>query len=182
MPSAPAHAILPDGCLAYVGLESDWQEACDPVERGAVRRFAQAIMDEDPNYWAASKENERYGGAIAPPLYPAHMFRRPFAAEDPLTQNASNPGFDGLGSTALHGLPELAPLKGYSLLNGGMEVEFFRYACHGESVEIQSRYASITGKQTDKGPLIFVVIESDYRNGSGAMLIRTRRTQIRRKA
>jgi hypothetical protein len=178
---ATAASIVPDACQKYVGMESESELACDLVERGAIRRFAQAIMDEDPIFWEPCENNKRYGGPVAPPLYPAHIFRRPFGTEDPLTKNALNPDFDGVGATASQGLPEVEPLRGYGLLNGGIEVEFFRYARHGETVKLKSRYASITGKETSKGPMIFVVIESEYRTGTGDLLIRTRRTQIRRK-
>jgi hypothetical protein len=179
--SVAATSIVPEACNRYVGMESETEVACDPVERGAVRRFAQAIMDEDPIFWGPSKNNARYGGPVAPPLYTAHIFRRPFGTEDPLTKNADNPDFDGLGATASQGLPPIEPLKGYALLNGGIEVEFFRYARHGETVKLKSRYAGITGKETSKGPMIFVVIESEYRTGDGELLIKARRTQIRRK-
>jgi hypothetical protein len=181
MPAIGADAIVPESCRAYVGLESAWQAACDAVEPGAVRRFAQATMDQNPAYAQDTADNARYGGPVAPPLYPAHLFRRPFGTPDPLDAFEGDPDFDGLGATALHGLPELEPLRGYALLNGGMEVEFFRYALHGEAVTVRSRYASITGKATERGPMVFVVIESDYQTGDGALLLRTRRTQLRRK-
>ena len=43
-------SILPEAAKKYIGLTSEKEIACDPVERGAVRRYAQAIMDEDPIY------------------------------------------------------------------------------------------------------------------------------------
>ena len=181
MPETALPAIVPEACLQYVGMESETEVACDPVERGAVRRFAQAIMDEDPIFWSPTKNNERYGGPVAPPLYPANAFRRPFGAEDPLAKHARNPDFDGIAATSAQGLPELEPLRGYALLNGGIEVELLRYARHGETVKLKSRYASITGKETRKGPMIFVVIESEYRTGAGELLMKMRRTLIRRK-
>ena len=39
----------------------------------------------------------------------------------------------------------------------------------------------IVEKETSKGPIVLVVTESEYRTGAGELLIRTRRTQIRRK-
>jgi len=170
-------SILPEAAKQYVGVKSEQELACEPVERGAVRRYAQAIMDENPVY-ADPGAGARYGGAVAPPIFPTHMFRRPFGAPDPLQERARDPDFDGL--SAPRGLPEIEPLKGLSLLNGGSEIEFFRYARHGETVTQQSRYASITEKQTSKGPIILVVIESEYRNGDGELLLKARRTQIRR--
>lgn len=173
--------ILPEAARAYIGMQSTEEIACDPVERGAVRRYAQAIMDEDPIYWGPCDNNAAYGGPVAPPLYPTHLFRRPFGTPDPIQENARNVDFDGIGATASQGLPEIEPLKGFALLNGGSEIEFYRYARHGETIRLTSRYADIHEKETSKGPMIFVIIESEYRNGAGELLIRTRRTHIRRK-
>lgn len=174
-------ALLPESAKQYIGMESTLEVACDEVERGAVRRYAQAIMDEDPMYSAPCQANERLGGPVAPPLYPTHMFRRPFGAPDPVQLYAADPDFDGIGPPVAQGLPEIEPLRGFSLLNGGSEIEFFRYARHGEQVTLKSKYADIHEKETSKGSMIFVVIESEYRSGDGDLLIRTRRTQIRRK-
>jgi acyl dehydratase len=173
--------LLPESAKAFIGMKSAPEVACDPVERGAVRRYAQAIMDEDPIFWEACERNERYGGPVAPPLYPTHLFRRPFGAPDPMQTYATDPDFDGIGPPAAQGLPEIEPLRGFALLNGGSEIEFFRYVRHGETVTLVSKYADIYEKETSKGPIIFVIIESEYRNGEGELLIRTRRTQIRRK-
>ncbi len=133
--------LLTDEIRSFIGAESQTVAACDKVEPGAVRRYAQAIMDDDPDY-AAGAEAARYGGPVAPPLYPSFMFRRPYGTPDALTLRAEDPDFDGLVAAASDGLPEL-PLPGLALLNGGSEIEFFRYARHGESVVQRSRYADI---------------------------------------
>jgi acyl dehydratase len=174
-------SILPEEAKKYIGLESETEVACDPVERGAVRRYAQAIMDEDPIFAERCANNERYGGPVAPPLYPTHLMRRRFGARDPIQINARNPDFDGLVGTTTQTLPEIEPLKNFAVLNGGLDIEFFRYARHGETVKLTSRYADIAEKETSKGPIVLVVIESEFRNGDGELLIRTKRTSIRRK-
>lgn len=166
----------------YIGMKSETEIACDPVEQGAVRRYAQAIMYEDPIFAKPCSNNERYGGPVAPPLFPTHMFRRPLLTEDPIQANARNPDFDGIvAATSSQGLPNIEPLNGYALLNGGSEIEFFRYALRGETVKLVSHYADIVEKETSKGPIVLVMTESEYRTGAGELLIRTRRTQIRRK-
>ena len=173
-------SILPEAAKKYIGLTSEKEIACDPVERGAVRRYAQAIMDEDPIYSESGDAHARYGGPVAPLFYPTHMVRRPLGAPDPIQEHATDPDFDGIGATAAQGLPEIEPLQGLSLLNGGSEIEFYRYARHGETISVQSRYVEIIEKQTRKGPMIFVVIESDYCGEDGALLVKARRTQLRR--
>jgi len=173
-------ALLTEALKKYIGLQSESETACDPVERGAVRRYAQAIQDEDPIFWDACPNNARFGGPVAPPLFPTHLFRRAYGAPDPLQQRARDPDFDGLASGASSGLPELDPIRHLALLNGGSEIEFFRYARHGETVKQRSRYADIVEKASGKGPMLFVTIETEYRNGDGELLMKTRRTQIRR--
>jgi hypothetical protein len=48
-------------------------------------------------------------------------------------------------------------------------------------VKLRSRYVDIVEKQTSKGPLIFVISENEYHTGEDELLLRVRRTQIRRK-
>ncbi len=173
-------SILPDAAKAYIGMQTEVEIACDPVERGAVRRYAQAIMDEDPIYAGEGYATERYGGGVAPLIFPTHMFRRAFGTADPIDQNALNPDYDGSGLSTTQGLPEIEPLKHLAILNGGSEIEFRRYARHGETVKLRSRYADIVEKQTSKGAIVLVLIESDYLNGEDELLCRVRRTYIRR--
>ena len=174
-------SILPEAAKQYIGMTSEKEVACDPVESGAARRYAQAIMDEDPIYGASGDAHKQYGGPVAPPFLPTHMVRRPLGAPDPIQEHAKDPDFDGIGATAAQGLPEIKPLEGMSLLNGGSEVEFYRYARHGETITVQSRYLDISEKETSKGAIILVVIESDYCGTDGSPIVKVRRTQIRRK-
>jgi len=170
--------MLTDEIRGFIGLQSEVLAACDPIEAGAVRRYSQAIMDDDPNY-APGAASERYGGPVAPPLYPAFMFRRPLGTPDVLTERAEDPHFDGLVASAGDGLPEL-PLHGRALLNGGSEIEFFRYARHGETIVQQSRYADIYERESKNGHMLFVVTETEYRSGEGDLIMRVRKTAIRR--
>ena len=174
-------AILPDAAKAYIGVQAEDEIACDTVERGAVRRYAQAIMDDDPIYWQEGTASARYGGPVAPALFPTHMFRRPFGTPDPVQENAGDPDYDG--STKLRGgLPEIEPLKDFSVMNGGSEIEFYRYARHGETVKLRARYVDIMEKQSSKGPIILIISETDYLNGDDELLMRARHTRIRRRA
>lgn len=172
-------SILPEAALKYVGVESEVEIACDPVERGQVRRHAQAIGDEDPMYWEACASNQRYGGPVAQPFFPIHMFRRHYGTEDPVEANASDPDYDG-ALKVRGGLPEIEPLSHMPVMNGGSEIEFFRLARHGETVKLRARYASITEKETSKGPIILIVSETDYMTGDGELLARQRHTRIRK--
>jgi hypothetical protein len=175
--------MITDALKAHIGVWSDTETACDPVEQGAVRRFAQAIMDDDPDYGPDAPPSSRcgrYGGPVTPPLFPNHMLRRAFGTPDVIQANARNPDFDGV--VPARGLPEIAALAHLPVLNGGSEFEFFRYARFGEFVTLRQRYADIYEKPAREGSLVFVVIESEIRTAGGEMLLRARRTLLRRVA
>jgi hypothetical protein len=149
------------------------------VERGAVRRYAQAIMDVDPIYMGDDPDAaERFGGAVAPPLFPILMLRAPYDLPDVLEARATDPDFDGAVASSTYGLP---PLPGKcSLMNGGVEVELFRYLNHGEELFVEASYESISEKETSKGWMVFVVYDCRFFDGGGKLVVRLRRTQIRR--
>ena len=174
-------ALLTPEVQKLVGATSEVEVACDPVERGAVRRYAQAYMDDDPIFYAdETTRGSRYGGAVAPPLFPMNMFRQPFGTPDPFAARAGNPDFDGIVGSTAQGLPPLPLPPGTALLNAGTEVELYRYARHGETVTAKSGYDSITEKASSKGPMLLVVIATEYRNAAGELLLRVKKTQIRR--
>lgn len=170
--------ILTDEIRSYIGQQSETVTAVDAVEPGAVRRYAQAIMADHDGDYAPDAYPEQFGGPVAPPIYPAFMFRRPYGTSDVLSERAEDADFDGLVSSASDGLPEL-PLPGRALLNGGSEIEFLRYARHGERVSQRSRYADIYERQSKNGPMLFVVIETEY-TVDADVLLRVRKTIIRR--
>jgi len=171
---------MTDDLRKFIGLEPEKQLACDPVERGAVRRYAQAIMDIDPAYMdEAHAAGTRYGKPVAPPLFPNAMLRLPFGGRDLVQERAADPHFDGAVGSSTLGLPPL-PLVNSPLLNGGSEVEMYRLAEHGEPVWIQSRYLDLYEKESSKGTMLMVVIETDFTDRAGGLILRFRKTQIRR--
>ena len=172
--------LLSDEIRSYIGRTGTTEVACDVVERGAVRRYLQAYMDEGERFSGSDDETSRFGGAVAPPLYPMNLFRRPAGTPDPFAERARDPHFDGIVGSTAQGLPPLPLPPGIGLLNAGTDVEIFRYARLGETIVAVSRYADITEKVTNKGEMLLVVIETDYRTGEGELLLRVRKTQIRR--
>lgn len=173
--------MLTPEILAYVGVSTETEFACDPVEQGAVRRYAQAIMDDDPDYGPDAPTGTPWGGPIAPPLFANHAHRRAYGTPDIVQDRAHDPHFDGTGKQA-GGLPAIEPLKSYSVLNGGAEFELYRYARHGERVQLTQRYADITEKTSSKGSMFLVTVEAEFRTAAGELLLKARRTLIRRPA
>ncbi|MGI8553334.1 MAG: FAS1-like dehydratase domain-containing protein [Dehalococcoidia bacterium] len=172
---------LTDEVREYIGRESEPMTAWDLVDASAVRRFTQAIMDPDPSYWdEASAEHSRYGGTVAPPLYPSFAFRREPGSPDPLDRFGEDREYDGLGGgTGAAGLP-VVPLPLPRLLNGGVEAEFFQLARVGDRITARSRYADIYERSGRSGTMVLIVTETTYTNQDGVLLLKSRNTIIRR--
>jgi acyl dehydratase len=173
----------------YVGMRSEPATACDPVEPGAVRRFVQAVGDDDPVYWdAAYAATTPYGVPVAPPLYVSHVARRPPGTPDPFDRFAGQPDLDGsdgafvaAGAPQTHGrrLPEV-DVPQVRLLNGGVEAEFFALPAHGDRITSVFEYVDVYEREGRSGPMVFVVTETTAENQDGRLLARVRNTTIRR--
>jgi len=176
---SPAHYIT-DEVKQLIGRETDWVEACDPVEQGAIRRFHQAVMDDDPIFWKdAEAATTRYGGVVAPPLFPLHAFRRPSGTPDPLNRVSGDPDFDGVTRDFGLGLPPV-PIPLPRLLNGGNQVEVYQLARPGDRIRAKSKYVDIYQKEGKSGLLVFILVETVYANQKGETLLKALQTHILR--
>ena len=176
---APAEHIS-DEVRARIGQWSARVAAPHPVEPSEVRRFAQALMDDAPRYVGTATPGGRdYGGAVAPPAFAAHAFRRPPGAADPLDRLVDDPDFDGLNRQLRPGLAPL-PIALPRLLNGGYEYEFFRYFANGQTIYVRSRYKDVYQKEGRGGAMVFMVIEDEYSDDAGALYLRSINTLILR--
>ena len=164
----------------YTGMTGAAIVAAMPLERDALRRFVQAIMDRDPLYCdEAIARQTKYGGPVAPPLYPGHAFRPPAGGPDPLDALHDDPDADGSAGNegVLFGLPPIAsPFK--RLLNGGNEIEFYRCLAVGERCVARARYADVRLKQGKSGAMLLVTIETEFSTESGELLLINRQTLI----
>jgi uncharacterized protein len=163
-----------------IGLTTPLQRCCDVVEAGAVRRYAQAVMDIDPIYAdAAYTATTRYETPVAPPLFPTAMLRLGFGETDLIHARSGDPTFDGVVGSSSFGLPPL-PLGNCSIVNGGTEVELRRLARHGEAVFLQASYEDIVERETSRGWSIFVHYDCRFLDADGELIVRYKRVQIRR--
>ncbi|HYM90218.1 MAG TPA: MaoC family dehydratase N-terminal domain-containing protein [bacterium] len=170
--------ITPD-IKALIGREAQ-MEAWDEVERGAIRRFVQAVMDPDPVYWDDGyAAKTRYRGVVAPPMYPMYAFRFPPNAADPLDAACNNPHFHGGSFMPRFGLPE-PPVPLQRVLNGGNDVEFLALARPGDRLRAKSTIEDIYQKNGRNGPMVFIRMKIVITNQDGHVLLINRQTSIRR--
>jgi acyl dehydratase len=166
---------------ALIGLEGHPQTCWEPVERSEVRRFAEAVMDDDPIFWNdAYAKQTRYGSVVAPPLFPLFAHRRPPGSADPLARAVTEPDFDGFVGLLTTGLPPVPLPMLPRLLNGGNEVELYRLPKLGERITARAKYLDIYEKTGRSGTMVFIVVETRYTNQHDELLMISRLTLIRR--
>lgn len=138
------------------------------VEKGAIKKYADAVSDYNPLYWNAEyARNSRYGSLIAPPGF----FGWPcYWAE-------AGPIFSGLREEIIKAITE----AGFDrVLDGGIEYEFYLPVRAGDTLAAAPRIKDIYERESKNGKMLFSVIETSYMNQNGDMAARARQTLIYR--
>jgi hypothetical protein len=141
------------GGLEKEGVGAWSRAALNEIERGAVRRFGEALGETNPIYFDAdAAKAQGYRDMVAPLAFP-------FSLRSSL------------------GLQEVAPSH-RTVLSSDQQIEAFETICAGDKILVSSRIAELTQRPGNTGPLEFVVIEDEGRSPEGKLIYRTRRTLI----
>jgi acyl dehydratase len=140
---------------SLIGRESE--PAVHEVEKGAIRRFADALGDPNPLYQdEATARSVGYPGLVAPPTF--------------LVSLTANDRFR-------HSLD----LGTRSLLHGEQQFEYARAVVAGDRITVVSRVADVQEKAGASGPMDVLVIEDEGRDDKGELVFRSRATLILRR-
>lgn len=137
-----------------VGVESD--PVVYTVEKGHIRRFAEAIGDDNPLFAdEAEARKSQYDGIIATPTFTRAFFAR---------------GDDDEGVTR-----EGTDVK---VLDAGSEWEYFHPIRVGDTITVTTKVADTYQKDGRIGMMTFDVRETIYKNQLGQVVITRRDTGI----
>ncbi len=138
-----------------VGVEAEpeiWE-----VEKGHIRRFAEAISDPNPIYRdEAYAARTRYGGIIAPPQ---------FLIDAGLVKFVDR-------------LVDMCPDK--ANINAGTDLEFYEPMRPGDTITTVAKLAEVKGKTGKSGEMVFLTVEVTYTNQKGELVAVCRNTFIRK--
>lgn len=144
--------ILPK-LKSFIGYEEVFSDGY-PIEEGMIRRFAEAIGDNNPLY--RDKEFARkspFGGIVAPPLFVFEWDHHEAVTVDE----------KGLYISDMP-LPNL-------LVRGGNDYEFIQPLRPGDIITTRSKVADVYEKPSRSGGnLIFVILKSTYTNQRNEVL------------
>ncbi|HEY2665100.1 MAG TPA: MaoC family dehydratase N-terminal domain-containing protein [Candidatus Binataceae bacterium] len=124
------------------------------VERGHIRRFAEAIGDSNPIFNDEAKARQtQFGGMVAPPT-----FGRAFGIE-------------------FFNIPlQMPTARG---LDGGSDWEYFEPIRPGDRMSVISKLADIRESEGRLGTMVFTTVETRYVNQFGRVCVIQRSTGIR---
>ena len=160
--------MLPEEIKKLIGTSGKVQFY--EVEKGAIRRFADAVDDANPLYYDDEyARNSKYGSIIAPPGFFGWPLKQ--ARNSPLVINIP---------------PELeAALEqaGYPLslvLDGGMEYEFFLPVHAGDTLAAVTTVRSLRERSSETGTIIVAFLDTTFHNQQGALVAKQQAMFIRR--
>ncbi len=140
---------------SLIGRESE--PVLHEVEKGAIRRFADAIGDPNPlSLDEAAARAAGHAGLVASPTFAATL---------------------GWGERFRHSLD----LPTRSVLHGDQSFELARPIVAGDRITVRSRVADVQERSGASGPLDLIVIEDEGRDPAGELVFRARATFVLRR-
>jgi acyl dehydratase len=141
---------------SLIGRESE--PVLHEVEKGAIRRFAEALGDPNPIYVdEVAARAAGYPSLVAPPTFAVAL--------------TSNERFR-------HSLD----LGTRSILHGEQQFEFTRPVVAGDRITVRSKVADVQERAGASGPMDVIVVEDEGRDDKGELVFRTRAMLILRRA
>jgi len=157
-------SALLDELNKYMGVESE--PVVYSIDEGAIKFFAESLMDPDPLYWdEAYARTTKHKRIVAPPtFYGGATSACSMKSDDPLMISAVYvpvpPGWVGLYA--------------------GDDFEFFASVEPGDTLTCREKVVDIYERQGRSGHLIFVVREKGFTNQHGDLVLVRRGTIVYR--
>lgn len=138
---------------SFIGYEEQFSDG-QPIEEGMIRRFAEAIGDDNPLYHDREfAQKSPFGGIIAPPTFVFEWAHHEAVTVDEYGLYISD-----------------MPLPDH-LVRGGNEYEFIQPLRPGDIITTKSKIADVYEKQSRSGGnLTFIVCQSTYINQQDEVL------------
>ncbi|MBI2934501.1 MAG: MaoC family dehydratase N-terminal domain-containing protein [Chloroflexi bacterium] len=149
----PENSLISEAMRNYIGIESE--PLVYEVEKGAVKKFAQAIGDPNPLWQDEEYAGKSvYGGIIAPPTFAISLRHDPF----------------------MERVKQMAAFK--RILNGGNDIEYFQPIRPGDVLSVTGKVIDIRERTGKTGSMAFMTLELSYRKQNGEMAAKIRNTII----
>jgi len=138
------------------------------VEKGAIKKLADAIGDRNPLYWDEEyARNSGYDSIVAPPGFFGW----------PVRWETAMPFFSPLRAEVIDTISRF----GYGrTLDGGIEYDFYHPVCAGDILSALPKAKDIYERETKTGKMIFSIVETTYTNQNSDVVAKARQILIHR--
>ena len=147
--------VITDEMRSMIGVESD--TSVYEIEKGAIRKWADAIGDPNPLYHDEKYAKKRgYRSIIAPPAFIAHYAfpiepsQKQVSIRNPFTRR----------------------------LNGGNEYESFQAIQAGDFITSTTKVAELFEREGRLGKMLFIIYETTHKNQEGGVVAKARKISI----
>ena len=137
-----------------VGVE--WKPGMYEIEKGTLRRFVQAIDDQNP-LWQDEEyaSKSQYGGIIAPPTFILTI------------------GFERIQQKMITLMP------GAGRLHGSTEVEYYQPVRPGDTITASGKITQVRERESNKlGKMVLVTFDMSYENQRQELVAKCRQLTI----
>ena len=148
-------SVITDEMRSMIGVESD--TSVYEIEKGAIRKWADAIGDPNPLYHDEEYAKKRGYRSIATP--PAFIAQHAFPVKASQKQARIRSPFT-------------------RSLNGGNEYEFLKPVQAGDTITSTAKLAELLEREGRLGRMLFVIYETTYKNQNGEVVVKARNTSI----
>ena len=148
-------SLITEKLKSKIGIE--WEPKVYEIEKGMIRRFAQAIDDQNP-LWQDEEyaRKSKYGGIIAPPTLIPTV------------------GFEQMQQQRAALMPRGAGL------HASTELECCQPVKAGDTITVTAKIADVRERQGKKmGKMVFVTLDITYKNQRQELVARCKQTFIR---
>ena len=158
--------MLPEEVTRFIGKTGE--AVIMEVEKGVIKKFADAIGDLNPLYWDEEyAKNSRYGGIIAPPGFWGW----------PVKWKGAMPIMSELREEVVATISKAGYPRG---LDGGIEYEFFFPVRAGDILAAVPKIKAIYEREGKTGNMVFTVLETTYLNQDNVLVGKERKITIQR--
>lgn len=146
--------LVTDKLRALVGVEGE--PLVLEIEKGAVRKFAQAIEDPNP-LWQDENfaRNIKYGNIVVPPTFLTSLRASDYIAR----------------IMADHPIVK-------KFVNSGNEFEYFHPVKVGDTITMTPKLLEPREREGKLGKMLFLTVEATYRNQKGETVAKGRTTIV----
>lgn len=165
--------LVTDEAKALIGYNTPPRTTADLVTTSEVRRFAQAIMDDNPVFFDEEEaRRSRFNGLVAPGTFPLSCLRPAPLIRDPMRGCTQRDDTWTIPVTA--GIPTPPGWEGLYEFHAGDDVELYRLARVGDRITARTTLGDLYEKTGRSGLLAFLTLSTDWTNQHGELLCTSR--------